>query len=299
MGNIQEVTLAMIHDKAHKVIYNDFMLLDDNFDDEVFKGFTYTGKPIKILFVMQMMCVRGTMRIRVNLKEMVVEANDILLVAPGSIIDMVVCEGDCRMAVMHIDNAKIARQPTLKIMLQFRSVIKYECFITHFSQPAMEQMVNGYKLLSNIVNDNDLRYKDEALEGCFQMMISYWMSEIVKQDEKEAKIKISRNEQIFKSFLKLVQKNYMTNREVAFYADKLCITPKYLGVVVSQVSHRRPLDWIRDYVILDAKAMLLSREYSIQQISQMLNFPNPSFFSKYFREAVGSSPSKYLNKDGE
>ena len=202
MGNIQEVTLAMIHDKAHKVIYNDFMLLDDNFDDEVFKGFSYTGKPIKILFVMQMMCVRGTMRIRVNLKEMVVEANDILLVAPGSIIDMVVCEGDCRMAVMHIDNAKIARQPTLKIMLQFRSVIKYECFITHFSQPAMEQMVNGYKLLSNIVNDNDLRYKDEALEGCFQMMISYWMSEIVKQDEKEAKIKISRNEQIFKSFLK-------------------------------------------------------------------------------------------------
>lgn len=299
MGNIQEVTLAMIHDKAHKVIYNDFMLLDDNFDDEVFKGFTYTGKPIKILFVMQMMCVRGTMRIRVNLKEMVVEANDILLVAPGSIIDMVVCEGDCRMAVMHIDNAKIARQPTLKIMLQFRSVIKYECFITHFSQPAMEQMVNGYKLLSNIVNDNDLRYKDEALEGCFQMMISYWMSEIVKQDEKEAKIKISRNEQIFKSFLKLVQKNYMTNREVAFYADKLCITPKYLGVVVSQVSHRRPLDWIRDYVILDAKAMLLSREYSIQQISQMLNFPNPSFFSKYFREAVGCSPSKYLNRDGE
>ena len=299
MGNIQEVTLAMIHDKAHKVIYNDFMLLDDNFDDEVFKGFSYTGKPIKILFVMQMMCVRGTMRIRVNLKEMVVEANDILLVAPGSIIDMVVCEGDCRMALMHIDNAKIARQPTLKIMLQFRSVIKYECFITHFSQPAMEQMVNGYKLLSNIVNDNDLRYKDEALEGCFQMMISYWMSEIVKQDEKEAKIKISRNEQIFKSFLKLVQKNYMTNREVAFYADKLCITPKYLGVVVSQVSHRRPLDWIRDYVILDAKAMLLSREYSIQQISQMLNFPNPSFFSKYFREAVGYSPSKYLNKDGE
>ena len=216
MGNIQEVTLAMIHDKAHKVIYNDFMLLDDNFDDEVFKGFSYTGKPIKILFVMQMMCVRGTMRIRVNLKEMVVEANDILLVAPGSIIDMVVCEGDCRMAVMHIDNAKIARQPTLKIMLQFRSVIKYECFITHFSQPAMEQMVNGYKLLSNIVNDNDLRYKDEALEGCFQMMISYWMSEIVKQDEKEAKIKISRNEQIFNTFLKLVQKNYMTNREVAF-----------------------------------------------------------------------------------
>ena len=91
----------------------------------------------------------------------------------------------------------------------------------------------------------------------------------------------------------------MVNREVSFYASKLCITPKYLGVVVAQVSGRRPLEWIRDYVILDAKAMLLSREYSIQQISQILNFPNPSFFSKYFREAVGCSPSKFLNNEGE
>ena len=289
----------MVHDKAHKVIYNDFMLLDDNFDDKVFKGFTYTGNPIKILFVMQMMCVRGRMRIRVNLKEMVVEANDILLITPGSIIDMVVCEGDCRIAVIHIDNAKIARQPTLKIMLQFRSIIKYDSFITHLGESSMNQMVNGYKMLCTIVNDLELRYKDEALEGCFQMMISYWMSEIVRQNEMEPEIKISRNEQIFNTFLGLVRKNYMRNREVSFYADQLCITPKYLGVVVAQVSKRRPLDWIRDYVILDAKAMLLTREYSIQQISQMLNFPNPSFFSKYFREAVGCSPSKFLNKEGE
>ena len=299
MGNIKEPTHATAHDKGHKMIYNDFMLLDDNFDDEVFKGFTYTGNPMKILFVMQMMCVRGRMRIRVNLKEMVIEANDILLVAPGSIIDMVVCEGDCRMAVMHIDNTKISRQPTLKIMLQFRSVIKYDSFITHLGESTMKQMVNGYKMLCTIVNDAELRYKDEALEGCFQMMISYWMSEIVKQDESEPQRKLSRNEQIFKTFLQLVQKHYMTHREVAFYADKLCITPKYLGVVVAQVSKRRPLDWIRDYVILDAKAMLLSREYSIQQISQMLNFPNPSFFSKYFRESVGCSPSKFLEQDGE
>ena len=176
------------------------MLLDDNFDDEVFKGFTYTGNPMKILFVMQMMCVRGRMRIRVNLKEMVIEANDILLVAPGSIIDMVVCEGDCRMAVMHIDNTKISRQPTLKIMLQFRSLIKYDSFITHLGESTMKQMVNGYKMLCTIVNDAELRYKDEALEGCFQMMISYWMSEIVKQDESEPQIKLSRNEQIFKTF---------------------------------------------------------------------------------------------------
>ena len=299
MGNIREVTLSMIHDKGHKMIYNDFMLLDDNFDDEVFKGFTYAGNPMKILFVMQMMCVRGRMRIRVNLKEMVVEANDILLITPGSIIDMVVCEGDCRMAVMHIDNDKVAHQPSVKILLQLRTIIKNESFITRFRESAMLQFVEGYKMMRKVINDETLKFKNEAIEGCFQAMAAYWMSEIEFQSQFEAAPKITRNEQIFKHFLNLVQKNYMVHREVSFYADQICITPKYLGVVVAQVSGRRPLDWIRDYVILDAKAMLLSREYSIQQISQLLNFPNPSFFSKYFREAVGYSPSKYLNKEGE
>ena len=299
MSNIQEVTLAMIHDKAHKVIYDDFMMLDDNFDDEVSKGFTYVGTPVKLLFVTLIICLRGKMRIRVNLKEMIVEANNVLLIIPGSIIDMVVCEGDCRMAVMHIDNDKVAHQPSVKILLQLRTIIKNESFITRFRESAMLQFVGGYKMMRKVINDATLKFKNEAIEGCFQAMAAYWMSEIEFQSQFEAAPKITRNEQIFKHFLNLVQKNYMVHREVSFYADQICITAKYLGVVVAQVSGRRPLDWIRDYVILDAKAMLLSREYSIQQISQLLNFPNPSFFSKYFREAVGYSPSKYLNKEGE
>lgn len=299
MSNIQEVTLAMIHDKAHKVIYDDFMMLDDNFDDEVPKGFTYVGTPVKLLFVTLIICLRGRMRIRVNLKEMIVEANNVLLIIPGSIIDMVVCEGDCRMAVMHIDNDKVAHQPSVKILLQLRTIIKNESFITRFRESAMLQFVEGYKMMRKVINDETLKFKNEAIEGCFQAMAAYWMSEIEFQSQFEAAPKITRNEQIFKHFLNLVQKNYMVHREVSFYADQICITAKYLGVVVAQVSGRRPLDWIRDYVILDAKAMLLSREYSIQQISQLLNFPNPSFFSKYFREAVGYSPSKYLNKEGE
>ena len=299
MSNIQEVTLAMIHDKAHKVIYDDLMMLDDNFDDEVPKGFTYVGTPVKLLFVTLIICLRGRMRIRVNLKEMIVEANNVLLIIPGSIIDMVVCEGDCRMAVMHIDNDKVAHQPSIKILLQLRTIIKNESFITRFRESAMLQFVEGYKMMRKVINDETLKFKNEAIEGCFQAMAAYWMSEIEFQSQFEAAPKITRNEQIFKHFLNLVQKNYMVHREVSFYADQICITAKYLGVVVAQVSGRRPLDWIRDYVILDAKAMLLSREYSIQQISQLLNFPNPSFFSKYFREAVGYSPSKYLNKEGE
>ena len=299
MSNIQEVTLAMVHDKANKLIYKDFMMLDDNFDDKVFKGFSYIGSPVKLMFVSLIICRKGKMRIRVNLKEMTVEPNDVLLVTPGSIVDMVICEGECRMAVIHIDNDKVSHQPNVKILLQLRSIIKNESFVTRFSEAAIVQFVEAYKMVRRVIDDGSLRFKDEAIEGSFQVMAAYWMNEIAVQSESAKPTVLSRNEQLFQTFIRLVQKNYMVHREVSFYADQVCITAKYLGVVVAQVSGRRPLDWIRDYVILDAKAMLLSREYSIQQISQLLNFPNPSFFSKYFREAVGYSPSKYLNKEGE
>ena len=299
MGNIQEVTLAMVHDKAHKVVYNDFMLLDDNFDDEVFKGFSYIGSPVKLMFLSLIICVKGKMRVRVNLKDMNIGPNDVLLINPGAIIDMVVCEGECRMAVIHIDGDKMEHKPSVKIMLQLRSIINNESVITHLCDNALLQFVDSYKSMRRVISDEGMRFKDEVIIGSFQSLAAYWMNEIAVENEMHKNVALSRNEQLFQGFIREVQKNYMVNREVSFYASKLCITPKYLGVVVAQVSGRRPLEWIRDYVILDAKTMLLSREYSIQQISQHLNFPNPSFFSKYFREAVGCSPSKFLNKEGE
>ena len=298
MGNIQEVTLAMVHDKAHKVVYNDFMLLDDNFNDEVFKGFSYIGSPVKLMFLSLIICVKGKMRVRVNLKDMNIGPNDVLLINPGAIIDMVVCEGECRMAVIHIDVDKVEHKPSVKIMLQLRSIINNESVITHLSDNALSQFLDSYKSLRRVISDEGMRFKDEVIIGSFQSLAAYWMNEIAVENEMHKNVALSRNEQLFQGFIREVQKNYMVNREVSFYASKLCITPKYLGVVVAQVSGRRPLEWIRDYVILDAKAMLLSREYSIQQISQILNFPNPSFFSKYFREAVGCSPSNFLNKEG-
>ena len=52
-------------------------------------------------------------------------------------------------------------------------------------------------------------------------------------------------------------------------------------------------EWIKDAVILEAKAMLRKGSYTVQQVSLALNFPNQSFFGKYFKSAVGMSPRQY------
>ncbi len=73
----------------------------------------------------------------------------------------------------------------------------------------------------------------------------------------------------------------------------MCLTPKYLSQVVYAVSGRYAGEWIRDYVILEAKALLKSGQYTIQQVSDMLNFANQPFFGVYFKKAVGCSPTAY------
>ena len=104
----------------------------------------------------------------------------------------------------------------------------------------------------------------------------------------------NRQQQLFDDFLELVQAHYNEHRCMTFYAEKLCLTPKYLSQVILEVSDRHATDWIRDYVILDAKALLKSGKYTVQQVGDLLNFSNASFFGKYFKAAVGCTPRKYM-----
>ena len=108
--------------------------------------------------------------------------------------------------------------------------------------------------------------------------------------------KTTRNEEIVAHFLQCVADNYRKHRELSFYADKLSLSLKYMSHVVYKQTGRHPSQWIKDYVILDAKTMLRNGGYTVQQVADELNFPNQSFFGKYFKEAVGMSPKKWKSQ---
>ena len=86
---------------------------------------------------------------------------------------------------------------------------------------------------------------------------------------------------------------YRTERNVAYYASRLCITPKYLSKLIKQATGRSAPDWIDAYVILEAKNLLRYSGKSIKEIVQDLNFPSQSVFYKYFKSHTGLTPSEY------
>lgn len=103
----------------------------------------------------------------------------------------------------------------------------------------------------------------------------------------------SRQEYIFNQFIQLVNQYANRERNVSFYADKLCLTPRYLNSLIRQASSRTVMDWINEAVIIEAKVLLKYSDKLIYQIADELNFPNTSFFCKFFKRMTGMTPLAY------
>ena len=106
----------------------------------------------------------------------------------------------------------------------------------------------------------------------------------------------SREQTIFDRFIQLVNQHCREHHKIAYYADRMCLTERYLGTVVRQTSGTTAKDWIDRALITQAKVLLHHSNESVLQISEELNFPNPAFFSKYFKRLTGITPSEFLGK---
>lgn len=126
------------------------------------------------------------------------------------------------------------------------------------------------------------------------MMIYYEIFDIYRHSKPLSMSAPTRQETMFRKFLFLVSQHYTRQREIGYYAGQLCVTPKYLSSVVRSVSGNSAAWWINHTVILHAKNLLQTdRQLTVQQISDKLSFPNPSFFGQYFKRHVGMTPKEF------
>ena len=119
------------------------------------------------------------------------------------------------------------------------------------------------------------------------------MSNVIWRLEQTDNKTQQRADVLFAQFIRLLEDNFRMERRVSWYADQMGITAKYLSEMVKQVSKRTPNDWIDSYVMLEIRVLLKSTTKSMKEITKAINFPNQSFFGKYFRDHMGMTPSEY------
>jgi AraC-like DNA-binding protein len=156
--------------------------------------------------------------------------------------------------------------------------------------------MGGYlDMMSNVLK-SDLAYRREAVQSLWISML-YVIAAMLDRRARLADdvSPTNRGRMLFEQFIALVAKYHTQYRNVAFYADKLCLTPKYMSKLIKTATGKSAPEWIDAYVILEAKNLLKYSNDTIKQIVFKLNFPNQSVFYKFFKARTGMTPSEYRN----
>lgn len=149
-----------------------------------------------------------------------------------------------------------------------------------------------------IFGQRDLQLRDEILLSFLRTMLLMICEEFIEHEDsmRSADTSTMRDKDIFGKFLTLIASEQYKRRQVSYYADKLCLTPKYLSIVCQRVSGKSPMQWITENVMEDCYAMLRDTNKTVKEISDGLGFPNSSFFGQFFRRQAGMTPLEYRAK---
>ena len=164
----------------------------------------------------------------------------------------------------------------------------------HLDDESLKIMDDDFALFRNRLLMEDSGFKREILGRVMQIFIydlwticQHGLSQMDTSDN---------SARIFLRFLALAQQNARTEREVNYYADLLCITPKYLSQVSRTITGLPASQWIQFYASFELVSLLNDTTKTLTEVSDLMHFENMSHFSRYVKKTLGKSPSEFRNK---
>ena len=238
--------------------------------------------------------LRGTMHVLINDQLVEIKSNDYLLIMPFMRVE--VLESRCIFFSMFVQN-EIANDIYEQSGIGRNVGIRYFCFHHyHFDHHDIDLLLNDYGLLRIEQARKSYPMQEMTIRSLLTIFLAHLYS--FRKDENEIPhLPDSRQQDIFNRFLTLVSLYYMKNRTVQFYADKINITSKYLSCVVNSFTGCSASVVIDRYVVSRLKQVLYANNVNIKTISSQYNFPNQSFFGRYFKRVAGMSPYDYLKNN--
>lgn len=241
-------------------------------------------------------CDRGEVSISTNSEEFDLKPGTLYINFPGQIMRASRVD-NCAVQVAVID-LNLIRDMSLDVkpMAQKLLALKYaQCM-----QLEPEAFKETKCLIDSIADEIRNNEEDALSNDILRCLISALFFKVGRAVDKNTgetnkldQEAFSKNAGYFKEFMLLLGTNYKKERSVGFYAEQMHLSPKYFTTLIKKASGQTAADWINHYVILEAKNLLKYSTMNVQEIAYSLNFPNQSFFGKYFKHHTGMTPSQY------
>ena len=298
--------LEMVPAMARTLSLKDEIVISDNLDSRIPEGISsMVGKrlptrtlkpngmkfPYRVAFNAILFVESGRIDCRINLKDYRIEGCAIFLTASGIVLDSLVYQAGTRFLIIAYSDAGEILPPSSR---SFRIIqaATYTPLLLSVDAGRMNRHLQLLRVVQHVAESGpDYSFKEDIVDG-FAKVIAGGIARIILEQSGRRRSS-GRGPALLGQFISSVQKNCDSHRDLEFYARELCVTPKYLSRIVSEQAGRVATDIIREHVIAQSRLLLSSGEYNVQQVSNMMGFPNASYFGRYFLKATGMTPRKF------
>lgn len=245
-------------------------------------------------------CISGSFDIEINLRKYSVSDGSMVLYVPGYLVRVLEMPQEEKERLRFVVMA-VSRDLMSSIAVDFTKL--YEDSIRLLDNPCVRLENSERKLLkeyfdlvSEIAPIQVRGIRESVIllaSSAFSLMGTLWTERLKSVSDNASERRSVRAGVIFEDFILLVREHHMRERCLTFYADKLCLSPKYLSKAVRAVSGKSAHEWINDFVVIEAKNMLKYSDLNIKTIVSELNFPNQTSFYRFFKVNTGLTPTEY------
>ena len=168
--------------------------------------------------------------------------------------------------------------------------------IMHLTDDDVKLLDDYFQLLCRRMRDSSPVLYSNIVRSLVSTMMLEILSMMRRQEPENTVTTDVHRQRLANEFMRLVEQSDGRIRKVDDFANQLNITPKYLSTLLKETMNRRPSEMIHFYTLKAIEHRLRYTDMTMQEIANDLNFANPSFFGKYFKEHAGMTPLDFRKK---
>ena len=250
-------------------------------------------EPVKVDAFLMVVCLRGQAVVNINGQSFECRPNDALICHPNIILEKSMASWDLDFRCICLSKSYIQQLSMLGNGRTWDIMMFIEKSpVLPLTAEEVKSFCQYYDLIRGKLSGGRKPYQEKVVDALLQAFL-YEVGGVMERFVKVEPQAYTAGNNVFRNFLDLLSSTYPKPRAVSWYADRLCLTPKYLSTVCKEVSGETASDLINRYVVKDVDFLLKQRGKSVKEICNELEFPNLSFFGRYVKKHLGASPKQY------
>ena len=286
-------------DGTYRIDDSDDLVVMENIDWASIPSGKFYTENHRIGFI----CTAGRAQFEYDGVKYTIEKNDLFLYMRRNIISNFMASSDfnCRQIWFtrsEMWNLNMYSDTNLMDMVYLKQHPK-----AHLSDEDMSLLESYFQLLFHRMKDSSpILYHDIVRSLVSTLMLE--MLALMRRDEEKKTEQDYQGDnssgvhrrRLADQFMRMAEQSDGRIRKVDEFASQLNITPKYLSAILKETLNCRPSAVIQLFTMKAIEQRLRFTDMTMQEIANDLNFPNASFFGKYFKEHIGMTPLEYRKK---